>query len=398
MGSDKARKSCPVLAKGVDLTRVDLTYDEGLLAARIDGRTPANELALLLGWPPDRVAAVLDDLRAKGVVEDADAPRSDPYGSFIFPLPLMQADCALDVEQRKRVIFTYERLDDLTHYELLGARRRDDDKAIRTAFQSTVLEWHPDRWPRDAGPFGRMIQQIFERVKRAHTVLTNAKSREAYDAELGPFYMDEDDLAEMKAQQHRKEREAFRERERVERRRRRNPVIKRLDQAREHHRKAIAHEKVGEVVEALREAQSALTFDPKSEEYAKLVERLSEAASDHRIGPAMAKGRRLEHMLRFDEAIECFEHAVRHAPENGDVRIRLAYNLVQAQREPQEALKHAKKAVTLLPDEAEAHYVLALCWVRADAKKAAVGALQRALELRPSYAEAKKLSRRFRWW
>jgi curved DNA-binding protein CbpA len=398
LGSDSTRKTCPALAKGVDLTRMDLTYDEGLLAARIDGRTPANELALLLGWPPDRVAAVFDDLRAKGVVEVADAPRSDPYGAFIFPLPLMQADCALDEEQRKKVIYTYEKLDALNHYELLGVRRRDDAKAIKAAFQSKVFEWHPDKWPKNSGPFAKMIQQIFERVKRASAVLSNEKSRVAYDAELGPFYMDEDDLAEMKAQQRRKEREAFRERERVDRRKRRNPMIKRLDQAREHYRKAIAHEKAGEVVEGLREAQTAVTFDPKNEDFAKLVERLSAAASDHRIGPAMAKGRRLEHLLRFDEAIECFEHAVRHAPENGEVRLRLAYNLVQAQRETQEALKHAKKAVELLPEEAEAHYVLALCWMRADAKKAAVSAAQRALDLRPSYAEAKKLLKKLRWW
>lgn len=399
MGAHKPSKRSPALASGVNLMRFDLSYEEGLLAARLDGQTTEPDLALLLGWSQGQVADVLAGLRTKGVVDDGDTPRSDPYGAFIFPLPLMQAESDLTEEQRKKVIFTYDRLDDLNHYEVLQVRRRDDARAIKSAFQLRVKEWHPDRWPRNKGPFGKMIQQIFERVQRANGTLSNEKTREAYDAELGPFFMDEDDLAEMKARQRRKERDILREQERVDRRKRRNPMRKRIDQASEHHQKALDREAAGEVVEALREAQTAAAFDPKNQAHAALVERLTEAAAEHRIGPAMAKGRRLESVLRFDEAIECFEHAVRYAPENGEVHLRLAYCLIQGgASQTRSALEHAKKAASLLPDDAEAHYVLALCWERADAKKAAVSSVQRALELRPSYVEAKKLLKKLRWW
>ncbi|NJK89845.1 MAG: tetratricopeptide repeat protein [Myxococcales bacterium] len=53
--------------------------------------------------------------------------------------------------------------------------------------------------------------------------------------------------------------------------------------------------------------------------------------------------------------------------------------------------------MTLLQGRAEAHYVLALCYDRKGMKKKAKESCARALELRESYAEAKKLMSKLRW-
>jgi len=388
-------KSVPRLAEGVDLTRVDLPYEEGLVAARVDGVSTPPEIALSVSMDLEQVAVRLASLREKGLLADG---RRDPYNGYIFPLPLMQARADLDEAERKRIIYTYDQLDTWNHYELLRVRRRDDAAAVKRAFQEQVKAWHPDRWRRkELGPFGRMITQIFERVKTAYGTLSDPAARAAYDAEHAAFYVDEQDMAEMLAHQRRTERDQQRQDERSERRKRRNPVRKRIQQAREQFRQAVAHRDAGELIEALRAAQTAAAFDPKNEEYATLVENLSHEASEFRIGPVMKTGERMESLLRWDEAIECFDKAVRYAPENGQARLRLAYNLLQGGRGPDEAREHAQKAVNLLSEEAEAHFVLGLCYEMADKPKVAIREYNRALELRPNYVEAKKRLKKLRW-
>lgn len=401
LGSDKTPQKPPSLAVGVDITkRDDLSFEEGVLAARIDGRASVEDLAVMVSMPVDEVRKLVQGLIDKGVLRDPHSTKKDPYDGYIFPLPLLQAKSDLDLEERKKIIFTYDKLETWNYYELLQLKRRDEADAIKMAYRQRVLDWHPDAWRRkakDLGPFERMITQIFEQVKRAQATLADPQKRAAYDREHAAFYVDEDDLAEMLEQQRRRERDEERERKKVQRRKKKNPVRQRLEKARELYRRALAHEEAGALIEALRDAQTACTFDPRSEEYQVLAERLASAAGEFRIGPFMKKGTHMESMTRWDEAIECFEQAVKYAPDHGPARLRLAYNLLHGGRDPHEAQEHARRATSLLSEEPEAHYVLGLCYERAGKTKAAVGAYNRALELRPTYAEVKKRLTKLRW-
>ncbi|MCK6552227.1 tetratricopeptide repeat protein [Myxococcota bacterium] len=408
-GTDPGPK--PKLRQGIDLTKLGLSLEEGFLLSRVDGLTTLQDLANIVGKPRADVEATLGRLAKAGVLfidgttEEREAarpaaPTADTgdldYGDHIFPAALMNEACDLDVAERKRIIWFHEHLDTWTHYEILQAKRKDDAKGIKVAYFQRSKEWHPDRFRRPRlGSFKRMIDDIYKRVKEAYDVLSDEKQRAVYDETI-VFMPEADEIAEMLDKQRREDRERLRDQEAAERRRRRNPMRQRLDKAAGLFEEALEHEKSGDLLGALRLAQTAATFDPR-DEYNEAVERLKVLAAEHRIGPYMRRGQAYESMTRWDEAVDAFGEAVRLAPEHGPARLRLAYNLAMGKDDPQQANTHAQKAVALLPNEPEAHFVLGLCYEKGGMEKAAVRAYTRVLELKPNHTEAKKRLKKLRW-
>ncbi|MFB3924268.1 MAG: J domain-containing protein [Terriglobia bacterium] len=64
-----------------------------------------------------------------------------------------------------------------THYELLGVPANATGTAIRQRFRELVKKYHPDVTP---GVEGNRFREITE----AYRVLSNPRSRKAYDREL----------------------------------------------------------------------------------------------------------------------------------------------------------------------------------------------------------------------
>jgi tetratricopeptide (TPR) repeat protein len=404
------RSEVPRLREGIDLTKLKLSVEEGYIASRIDGHLSIGDIANIIGKPKPETEMILQKLARAGIIQFGDVearsvpprPTSDgegeefDYGKFIFPPALMGENVDLNDDEKKRIIFFHQNLDLWTFYEILRVKRKDDEKAIKRAYFQRSKEWHPDRFVRGKlGSFKRMIDDIYKQIKTAHEVLSDEDARETYD-ETVIFTPDEDEISEMLDQQRRAERDKLREKERLERRKKRNPVRVRLERAKEMIAEAEAKEKAGDLLGALRAAQTAMAFDEKPE-YMQVVERLKVTTGEQRIGPYLRRGMHEETMARFDEAVETFQEAVRIAPENGAVRLRLAYNIISSGKDPQEANKHAHKAVELLPDDPEAHFVLGLCYEKGGMDKAAVRAYERALELRPAYVEAKKRLKKLKW-
>jgi tetratricopeptide (TPR) repeat protein len=402
----------PKLREGIDITKLRLSLEEGFVASRIDGRTSIGDIAHLVGKPRPETEKIVEKLAKAGIVQlegtvesrsrrpaladKNDGPTATDYGAYVFPAALMDEPGELSEPERKRVIWFYEHLERWSHYELLQVKRRDDEKALKRAYFERSKEWHPDRFRRgQLGAFKRMIEEIYHAVKEAYDVLTDEDLREAYD-ETCIFAPDEEDLARMLDAQRRADRDRLREQELIERRKRRNPMRKRIDKAKALFEEALQKESAGDLLNALRVAQTAAMFDPRPA-HLEAVERLKVTAGEQRIGPYLRRGQHHESMLDWDEAVEVFDEAVRIAPENGPMRLRLAYNMMMAGRDAQEANTHAQKAVTLLPDDPEAHFVLGLCYEKGGMEKAAVRAYSRALELKPNYLEAKKKLKKLKW-
>jgi curved DNA-binding protein CbpA len=59
-------------------------------------------------------------------------------------------------------------------YGILGIDKDADDAAIRRAYKKTSLKAHPDRGGRTS---------IFQKVKKAHDVLSDEQARRDYDAQ-----------------------------------------------------------------------------------------------------------------------------------------------------------------------------------------------------------------------
>lgn len=405
MSETSDKSDVPRLRTDVDLTKLGLSVEEGFIASRIDGHSSIHDIALMVGKPEEATRHIIQRLSRAGVVlfgdDEVKAPANPKtgeqgYGNFIFPVALMHEEVNLEEDERKRIIYFHSNLEKWTHYELLQVSRKDDAKTIKRAYFARSKEWHPDRFRRgDLGSFKKMIDDIFKAVGVAHGVLSNDKKREAYDEEH-VFMANEDDVAQMLKTQKKKERDERREKERLERRKRRNPVRKRMGKAKDLMTQALEAEERGELLDALRLAQTAAAFD-KREDYDEIVERLKFAAGELRVGPFIKRGISREHMTNWSEAIEMFSEAVRIAPDNGQARIRLAFNLVMGGHDPSEAIPHAQKGIHLCADDPEAHFVLGLCYEKGGMQKAAVRELSKALELKPNYKEAKKRLRELKW-
>ncbi|MBK8012809.1 MAG: DnaJ domain-containing protein [Deltaproteobacteria bacterium] len=408
---DREKDLIPCLRKGIDLSRLSLTVEEGFVASRVDGRTRMSDLAHVVGKSPATVRRILERLSGVGVLvldtrdldeeaddEDGSPPDDDegPYARFIFPPTLMQEDCELSVEERKRIIWFHEQMDTISHYELLQVRRLDDAKAIKAAYFERSKEWHPDRFrQRHLGTFKGLVEAIFQRVQTAYQDLSDPKRRAVYDKTV-VFMPDEDEISEMLRRQRRVEREALRAQEAVDRRRKHNPVRKRLIQARRFFEQAQEQQASGDLAGALSTIRMAIAFDPR-DEFRDLETALTSLVGELKLGPLMKRGLHHESLTNWSEAIEVFSTAVELAPENGEARLRLAYNLLMGGREPHEANPHVHKAVQLRPNEPEAHFLLGLCYEKSGMEKAAVRAYGRAVELKSNYAEAKKRLKRLRW-
>ena len=368
----------------LDLTKAGLSLEEGQLATQIDGRTTVKDLSHVLTWKVDRTVKVLDRLARAGVITWADpaydyGPRPEvledaapDYGAFIFPPGLMGEPVKLEPNDRKRIIWFHTHLDSWTHYELLQVPPRADEKVIKRAYRERSKQWHPDSWrfAGDLGSFETMLTQIFERVRTANEVLSDPKQRKAYDQTTILMVADED-IAEMLNEQRREEREKRRQEEAVERRKKRNPMRAMIQRAKVLAEEANQAEADGDVLKALRLAQLAEAYE-KRPAYEELVTRLKKEASEQRIAPILRRAAHFESLTHWGDALDLLQEAVRIAPDFGAARVRLAFNLVMARRDPGTAMPHAQKGVHLLPNDPEAHFVLGLCYDSAGKVRAAV--------------------------
>ncbi len=329
-------------------------------------------------------------------VPNGDGPHD--YGNYVFPSGQLSEPSDLDVEAKKRILYWSDQMDAWSHYQLLGVDRKADAKTIKTAYFDRSKDWHPDRFKRfkNLGVFGKMVEAIYKRVSMAYKILGDDSARADYDKAL-PRDLDAVDIAELLMEQIQAERDQRREEERHARRLKQNPVLARFARAKEFYDQAVELEKGGKLAEAMRAAQMATTYDDRKVEFRALFERLRDLAGDERIIPYIRRGRHFETMADWEEALSFYEEAVRIAPHNGECRVRYAYTLLHAGRPIEEVMPHAQKSLQLAPEDAESHYVVARCYEDRGNEKGAKRHYERALELRPGFAEAQKRLKRLKW-
>jgi curved DNA-binding protein CbpA len=112
------------------------------------------------------------------------APRSLPPSSPSARLPAPPTPRGLNPEDEARwneLAELYDRLDDLTHYQLLSVASSAGVQQISAAYYALVKRFHPDRLPTPLAPLSRCAQVLFEQLTEANEVLSSAEQRAAYD-------------------------------------------------------------------------------------------------------------------------------------------------------------------------------------------------------------------------
>ncbi|AKT39737.1 J domain-containing protein [Chondromyces crocatus] len=211
---------------GCDLRSLPLTPAEAFLLSRIDGTLNERDLAAITGMPSSAVEESLQRLHELGAIHlegavigrtsaspagPAHRPTPSPSSAAVPPpapppaapggvsaaathrapaAPVINpADLAeqvdLSPEKRLRILDLHQRLELLTHYELLGVPEAADKKQIKAAYYALAPEFHPDTYFRkQLGSYKQKIETLFNRITVAHDVLTTKAKRAEYDEYL----------------------------------------------------------------------------------------------------------------------------------------------------------------------------------------------------------------------
>ncbi len=95
--------------------------------------------------------------------------------------PRIDSQLDISAEQQRRLLWLRDRLDSLTHFEVLGIRPSMESRVIRKAYHQTSRELHPDRfYGKEMGLFGPLTVELFKRAKASYELLMDDRGRAAY--------------------------------------------------------------------------------------------------------------------------------------------------------------------------------------------------------------------------
>lgn len=398
------------VAPSVDITRLPLTPEEGLVVARMLGRrVTVGELVRESVLPPARAAEVVESLVRKGAVVrigGSKAPAGvDEYSGVMFSIADLAEAADLTEDQKKRILFVEMHLGKWSHYKLLGLKRTSTSAEIKGGYFRASKEFHPDAYFRkNLGSYRERIDRIFRAMKGAYDVLADPAKRDEYNRTAIIELTPEEEaelvrLAEVKRQEQlvreREERNAARMRES---RLKRNPMAERVKKARDLLKLAEDAHRAGKLEEAANHARLAVGYDES------LKGRADVMILDAERGRATASIKRVHQVLASPDAREMMDELNRVAEDAAEIAlstqdpvllIEAARALLKLRR-PMRAAKLAHVATEVDGRNPRAWESLAEA-ACADSKWAILlKACDRWLALEPSAARAKELQREAR--
>ncbi len=304
------------------------------------------------------------------------------------------ADLAEDVELppelKTRILALHARLDDSTHWELLGVPWNAPVPAVRAAYLELARVYHPDRHT------GRRLGSYLPRIERIFRVLTDARD-ELCDEERRALYVRKtappEEFARIEARRIQDEGRAGERRARLARS---NPLVARATRVQElvdHGKRALAE---GRFAQAVNDFTTAAGIDPRHAEAHALAEEARRQAGSERVRvlhdeahAAAAVGHLTEALALLRDALKADPGALRCATAAAGIALRGG--------KVAEALQFAEQAVRAAPEDAQALELLASAHHAAGDDREARRVARRALELHPERGTTRELMKKLRW-
>lgn len=208
---DRAAAKIPVRVESTNLRELPIGPKEGYILSRVDGALTIDEIVEMVGLPPDDVHAAVDRLVELGAVEWAEPPRqrsdrprsrsmrTDPPRDIdpsspeatpgqdapLYDAALLEEDVDLPRDRRLLILETFFRLEQSSHYQVLGVAKDADKGEIRGSYFALSKVFHPDTmFGKNLGAFKPKMEAIFKRITEAYEVLGKKKKRTEYDQYL----------------------------------------------------------------------------------------------------------------------------------------------------------------------------------------------------------------------
>ena len=412
----------PVLQTDIDLAAVQMGPDERHLFSRIDGRTTVRELAALLGTNPMTIAQGLIRLEAQGVIDrpegvaalsdnetaslfseqtpenpqaagagvarrvntvrEADLIGVGRYAGMRFPREPLEEVNDLPMALRKELIWC-DRQQDLDGFTLFDVSHRAEAKAIRRTVNTKLKLFHPDTYfEHDLGTFGPIILRHSARLGRVAEVMLNDSARN----ELRDRLLAEGGLKE------KVDAATVAERERMAkalkaRRMRKNPMFRRITQAKEIYAEAMAHAEQRNFVKAHNAIMTARTFDPSNPTYKEMEDRFKRRARDERAEAHVKAADFNEGVGRWDRAAAAYMHAAKAAPHRPEFWAKAAAMLLRVGEDLKLAAEMVERSLEQEPDNTAFLRIQLDIYDAAGMHANAARTAQRILQIDPAAAD-----------
>lgn len=388
------------VAPDVDVTNMGLSMEEGFIFSRATGqRQTVSQLCAVSHFSNEKTRTIITALVKKGVLKMGGAGRHasgnthDEYADVTFSPAALAEEVDLTLEQKKRILFVEQKLDEWNHYALLGLKRSAKGADIKKGYFRASKEFHPDSFfRRDLGSYQKRVDSIFRKMKAAYDTLNNDNKREEYDGTLTaddftPAERRElEELAEKAAEEAAAVRKEEDRKKRLDdrlksRRINRNPMLGRIKRGREF--LAMAEKAVGEKKfdDAARHARMAIEY---SKGDTKLVARCEDIIAESDLARARAIARKGEAFAATrpeEETERLTEELIRLAHGDGELLV-VASKMYATMGAQQRAMKTAQAAANAARSESAWENLLELA-EKTESWHAAIRAAEALLAMRP---------------
>lgn len=184
-------KQVPKVNEDIDIRTLPLSAQEAYLLSCIDGVVGVEELAAATAVHVSSTRAVLARLERLGAIRwvPAPLPISKRPSKFVtakpIAAPVQPEETDLDDERQRLILQMFARLDQGTHYSLLGVKQDADRIAVRDAFFKHSKVFHPDSlYGKRLGSYKAKMEKIFSRLSQAYEILSKPATRAEYDQYL----------------------------------------------------------------------------------------------------------------------------------------------------------------------------------------------------------------------
>lgn len=397
------------IRQNVDITKLNLSAQEGFLLSRIDGNLKLKEIYQLSMIDKDSTATIIKKLIDNEILEiktdkseksnntetkKITIPKRD-YEDFIFNLIELQEDVQIPTDLKKEILFVYSNLNKMNHYELLAIDPSSEDSEAKKAFLRLSKLYHPDNYFRkELGSFKAKISAIYSALAEANNVLSDKLKRQEYRRiliEEGKIPAMPGDILEDPV-----ERKRRLEKEAKKRRVKRNPMMDRVKKAREFYESALHDMENEEWISAANNFKLAIVYDPNNELYKLKMETVQDAANKAAAERVYQRALVMESYGQ-DGFFEAFIKAAEAYPQGAEYNIKVA-NLYCDQSDWKLALPYAKKAANADQNNSEYGILLSRILLRLKEKSKAVKHLEKILRREPENVFAKELLKEAKKW
>ncbi len=182
----------PRRVDGVDPAGLPVGPNELTVLSLVDGARSVDDLVRQSALPAEVVDEALEMLAWIGAIEAAEvvpvAVEEPPPAAAetVAAAPVDAAAVEIDGARRQVIDDAFAGLETKNHYELLGVSMTAEKREVKEAYFRLIPVFHPDKYfGKRLGAYKPKLDKIFEKLTRAHDVLTRKQSRAEYDDYLG---------------------------------------------------------------------------------------------------------------------------------------------------------------------------------------------------------------------